>query len=196
MSKNKNSQTISTETVYKIFRYFYTLRRQTRESIENQIIVRLLYETGIEVYDLVRIHLDDINFNRKLIRTYNREVFLTKNTEKLIKAFIKNPYDKDLLFVNPKTNRGYRVTTIETKLRDLQKSLNLNEKITPLKWQSNFKLELLRNSDNQAFFALNQMLGNIKLGKLYNSTQLQKIYMQYNTCIAPTLEEINEYKWE
>jgi integrase/recombinase XerD len=94
-ARRKEIKALSEEEIQKIYDNARTLR--------DKLIIRLLVETGMRANELLNISVNDIDFNKKMIRlrvTKNGEervVFFTDNTLLLIRKYLKN-HDGEKLF--------------------------------------------------------------------------------------------------
>ncbi len=121
----------------------------------NNLIIELLYASGIRVSELVNIKLSDINYDNKSIRVIgkgNKEriVYFGEYAELSLKEYIENDRevldesDADWLF--PSTKGKHLTTrTIELAINDIMKNVEIKCKVSPHTLRHTFATHMLNS---------------------------------------------------
>lgn len=132
------------------------ISKQGEYGIRNNLIIELMYSTGIRVSELVNIKLSDIDYQNKRIRilgkgSYERIVYYGDYTKDALKLYIDSSRKK---LLNGKTNdylilnkNGEKITTraIEQLVDKIIKETSLKIKISPHTLRHTFATHLLDN---------------------------------------------------
>ena len=119
--------------------------------LRDRLIMELLYATGVRVFELVNIKINDINSDNSIVingkGNKTRIVFFNDVCDKYIKKFIKESSDlrkTDYLIINKDgkqiTERGIRMI-----LDKVIKKTSINKKISPHAIRHTFATHLLNN---------------------------------------------------
>lgn len=108
--------------------------RNNCDNIRNKAIISLLSSSGIRVGELVRINIDDIDFNNQTCKVFGkgnkeREIYFDVKTKLYIQEYlIKRKDDENALFVaNKKPNRRLGVRGVELMLKKLAEKNNIKD---------------------------------------------------------------------
>ncbi len=156
----------------------------------NNLIIELMYSTGVRVSELVNIKLSDIDFENKKIRimgkgSYERFVFYGDYTSEALNRYIKNTRCKlldgkinEFLFLNK--NGGNISTRGIAKIIDgIIKNTSIKTKVSPHTLRHTFATHLLDNGCDLR--SVQEMLGhkNINSTEVYThitSDRLKSVY--------------------
>lgn len=152
-------------------------------SLQNKVIIHLLYDTGMRLNELLHIRITNINFDKKTIfleytkTSSERIVFFRKKTEKLLSKFVTKrikqnggSLDDETLLIT------YTKSGIESLFYRLRKELNF-KKLHPHMLRHTFATYLIRK--NASMDLIKNILGHsnydMTLRYLHqNTTDLQK----------------------
>jgi site-specific recombinase XerD len=102
--------------------------------IRDLAIIDFLYSTGVRVGELVRLNIDDINFQDRSCVVHGkgnkqREVYFDARTKIHLKTYLKSRNDTNpALFVSLlKPYRRLNISGVEIRLRNIGKLLNINK---------------------------------------------------------------------
>ncbi len=150
------------------------------ESERDQLIVRLIYATGVRVSELCSIRIEDIDFEEQTIRVKGkgdkiRTVFVDEETLEKIGGFIGNTIEGPL-FVG---QQGHPLSprTVQHLFRQYAPA-----GITPHKIRHSYASELYRRSKNLRVVQENLGHSSIKTTEIYLHTDLDErrsVYRQY-----------------
>ena len=159
---------------------------EAAESLENKLIILLLYSTGIRVSELVNIKIKDIDLRDRSIRVYGkggkeREVFFNRRTEKLLRKMIRGRDQDEYLLKGRKGKLNY--VTIERRLKRIALKAGLKKKVTP---------HILRHSF--ATFALSRGMDVREIQELLGHASL-KTTQVYTHITRKRLKEDYESIW-
>ncbi len=159
---------------------------EATESLEDKLIILLLYSTGIRVSELVNIKIKDIDLRDRSIRVYGkggkeREVFFNKETGRLLKRMIKGRDQDEYLLKGRKGKLNY--VTVERRLKRIALKAGLKKKVTP---------HILRHSF--ATFALSRGMDVREIQELLGHASL-KTTQVYTHITRKRLKEDYESIW-
>lgn len=158
----------------------------------NNLIIELLYSTGVRVSELVNIKLSDIDYEERKIRilgkgSYERFVFYGDVAEDLLNKYINNLRCKlldgktsDFLFLN---KNGDKITTrgIAKIIDNIIHETSIKTKVSPHTLRHTFATHLLDNGCDLR--SVQEMLGhkNINSTEVYthvSSERLKSVYFK------------------
>ncbi len=158
----------------------------------NNLIIELMYATGVRVSELVNITLEDIDFQNKQINicgkgSYERVVYYNTETDKAINKYINN-LRKELL--KGKENKylilnkdGEKITTrgIAKIIDNLINKVSIKTKVSPHTLRHTFATHLLDNGCDLR--SVQELLGhkNINTTEIYThvtSERLKDVYFK------------------
>ena len=158
----------------------------------NNLIIELMYATGVRVSELVNITLEDIDFQNKQINicgkgSYERVVYYNTETDKAINKYI-NKLRKELL--KGKENKylilnkdGEKITTrgIAKIIDNLINKVSIKTKVSPHTLRHTFATHLLDNGCDLR--SVQELLGhkNINTTEIYThvtSERLKDVYFK------------------
>lgn len=141
----------------------------TAVDTRDNIIVKMLYATGVRVSELVNIKKRDIDFDRNTIKVFGkgakeRIVLIPDKLAMELKDYSRTFDDNKRIFdLTPRT--------IQRDIKTLAKRAGIMKKVTPHKLRHSFATHMLQNGGNVV--AIQKLLGHTSL----NTTQ---IYTHYN----------------
>lgn len=164
----------------------------TYDGIRNQLIIELLYSTGVRVSELVNIKLKDINYadNSILILgkgNKERIVLYGEYTNNLIKLYLNNSRKhyleknySDYLILNKYGNQ-LSVRSVQKLVRDCTNKLALKHKVTPHTIRHTFATHLLNNGAD--IRSVQELLGHESLSttQIYThitNDRLRDVYLK------------------
>ena len=129
----KVKETLSDESI--------ELLRDSCNKIRDLTMIDLLYSTGIRVGELVKLNIEDINFEERECIVYGkgnkeRRVYFDARTKLHLQDYIKSRQDDNpALFVSLcKPFERLKISGVEIRLRELGRKINL-EKVHPHKFR-------------------------------------------------------------
>jgi integrase/recombinase XerD len=145
----------------------------------DNIMVKMLYATGVRVSELVNIRKRDIDFGRNTIKVFGkgakeRVVLIPDVIKPQIIAYCEGYSEEHLLF--PLTIR-----TIERDIKTLAARSGIKKKVTPHKLRHSFATHMLQNGGNVV--AIQKLLGHTSLNTTqiythYSVDELKDMYVQ------------------
>lgn len=158
----------------------------------NNLIVELIYNTGVRVSELVNIKISDIDFDSERIRilgkgSYERFVFYGDYAKEILNSYINglrckllNGKTNDYLFLN---KNGDNITTrgVEKIIDSIIKETSIKTKVSPHTLRHTFATHLLDNGCDLR--SVQDMLGhkNINTTEVYThvtSERLKEVYFK------------------
>lgn len=160
--------------------------------VRNNLIVELMYGTGVRVSELVNIKLDDIDYDNKSIRilgkgSYERIVFYGDYVSELLDTYI-NGFRKELLHGKQNiylllNKNGDNITSrgIEKIIDNIIKETSIKVKVSPHTLRHTFATHLLDNGCDLR--SVQELLGhkNINTTEVYThvtSERLKDVYFK------------------
>jgi len=151
----------------------------------DKLIVMLLYTTGMRVSELVRIKVDDINFDEMSIRIMGkggkeREVFFNSKTKEYLKKYIRENRlgAGDYLFYGRK-NKPIHYVTVERIIRRLKKKANISKVVTPHVLRHSFATYAL--TKGMDIREIQELLGHasLKTTQVYTHISRKRLFKDY-----------------
>lgn len=160
--------------------------------VRNNLIVELMYGTGVRVSELVNIKLDDIDYDNKSIRilgkgSYERIVFYGDYVSEVLDTYI-NGFRKELLHGKQNiylllNKNGDNITSrgIEKIIDNIIKETSIKVKVSPHTLRHTFATHLLDNGCDLR--SVQELLGhkNINTTEVYThvtSERLKDVYFK------------------
>ena len=140
----------------------------TAMSPRDNLIVKMLYATGVRVSELVNIRKQDIDLDRNTIKVFGkgakeRVVLLPEVLKSQLEAYCRGFSNDQRLF-------ELNIRTVERDIKTLAARAGINKKITPHKLRHSFATHMLQNGGNVV--AIQKLLGHTSL----NTTQIYTHY--------------------
>lgn len=134
----------------------------------DNLMVKMLYATGVRVSELVNIQKRDIDFQRGTIKVFGKgakeRIVLIPDVMRLqVEAYCGHLKDDEKLF-------GITSRMIQLEIKKLAKLASINKKVTPHKLRHSFATHMLQNGGNVV--AIQKLLGHTSL----NTTQIYTHY--------------------
>lgn len=134
----------------------------------DNLIVKMLYATGVRVSELVNIKKKDIDLDRNTIKVFGkgakeRIVLLPDALKAQLEAYCGG-------FANDQKLFGLNIRTIERDIKTMAARAGINKKVTPHKLRHSFATHMLQNGGNVV--AIQKLLGHTSL----NTTQIYTHY--------------------
>lgn len=134
----------------------------------DNLMVKMLYATGVRVSELVNIKREDIDLDRDTIKVFGkgakeRIVLIPEMLKPQIEAYCKGFTSGQKLFdLTPRT--------VQRDIKTLALRAGINKKVTPHKLRHSFATHMLQNGGNVV--AIQKLLGHTSL----NTTQIYTHY--------------------
>lgn len=151
----------------------------------NQVMLALLYSSGLRISELVSLKKNDIDFEERTIRIRgkgekDRIVLFDEKTKNLLKSYIDNEEKfNEYLFLNrngePLTPRYIQMVT-----KKYAKEAGINKKVTPHILRHSFATHLLKNGVD--IRVIQQLLGhsNLSTTQIYTNVDMDTIKTVYD----------------
>ncbi len=176
------------------FLYYNDLLEIIRESskdkdgIRDQLIIEMLYATGVRVSELVNIQIKDIDFDNKRIIVHgkgNKEriVYYGDYADEVLKKYINTHFrkDHDYLFVNSK---GDKITDagIRYIIDKIMEKLSIKVHVTPHVLRHTFATDMLNNGCD--IKVVQELLGHssLKATEIYTHVTNERLKEVYYNC--------------
>jgi site-specific recombinase XerD len=135
----------------------------------NNLIVKMLYATGVRISELVNIKKSDIDFDRDTIKVFGkgakeRIVLIPDGLSSALRTYCEQLDDNSKLF-------DLTTRTVQRDIKILAVRAGINKHVTPHKLRHSFATHMLQNGGSVV--AIQKLLGHTSL----NTTQ---IYTHYN----------------
>jgi len=156
----------------------------------NQLIIRMLYATGVRVSELVNICIKDININDHTIRILGkgdkeRIVIFGNNTLEILNLYLNNGRyklskgDNDYLFLNKDGNQ-LSDRYVRNIIDDIIFKASIQMHVSPHMLRHTFATEMLNNGSD--LVSVKEMLGHESLNttSIYTHVSDDKIREVYN----------------
>ena len=139
-------------------------------NIKHRFLLMVLYYTGIRLNEVVNLHWEDFDFERKIIHlkvtkgTKDRVIFLHKNIEDLIHNF---GLRKDGLLFQSNLGKKYNLRSVQMVVRQAAQRAGIKKKVTPHTLRHSFATHLLEAGADIRY--IQQLLGhkNLKTTQIY-----------------------------
>jgi site-specific recombinase XerD len=180
LSENKKMiKIVNNHTVSKIFDYYGS--SYYPEHLRNNLMFRLLLDTVIIISELLYLKVSNININDNSIlitetkTKVERIVFYTEATSNLLNKYIIRENIHDYIFIDLITRKPIKLDRIQKICQNLQKSLNINDSVSPHKWRHTFATNFINHNGNLE--VLRTLLGHtsITTTQRYLHVNTQKI---------------------
>ena len=179
----KMIKTVSNHTITRIFEYFGS--SYYPEHLRNNLMFRLLLDTGIRISELLSLKLSNININDHSIlitetkTKVERIVFYTEATSNLMNKYLIKENIQDYIFIDLKTRTPLKLDRIQKICQNLQKSLNIHDSVSPHKWRHTFATNFINHNGNLE--VLRTLLGHssITTTQRYLHVNTQKLRDEY-----------------
>jgi integrase/recombinase XerD len=145
----------------------------------DNIIVKMLYATGVRVSELVNIRKRDIDLGRNTIKVFGKGA---KERIVLIPDMIKPQIEKYCLtYSEEQMLFPLTIRTIERDIKMLAMRAGIKKKVTPHKLRHSFATHMLQNGGNVV--AIQKLLGHTSLNTTqiythYSVDELKDMYVQ------------------
>ena len=141
--------------------------------LRNYLIIKLFYETGLRMSELIHLRKEAIDFTHLTIQVNvtkthdHRVVFFRQETKVLLHQWITLHHDIPYVFYNLRTGKKMTTSAIESMIYQLKKTKGIHDNITPHKWRHTFATEFLRKGGDLE--TLRMILGhrNLKTTQKY-----------------------------
>ncbi len=140
----------------------------TAKGERDNLMVKMLYATGVRVSELVNIKRQDIDLARGTIKVFGkgskeRVVLIPDEMRTQVEAYCGPLKEEERLFdLTPRM--------IQLEIKKLARLANINKKVTPHKLRHSFATHMLQNGGNVV--AIQKLLGHTSL----NTTQIYTHY--------------------
>ena len=153
-------------------------------SLQNQLILVLLYDTGVRLTEMLNIEYENVDWkNRYIYLTITktgrqRYVFFTKEFKKLATNFRKN-HNSKWLFYNQKTGEKLKVSAIESLFKRIRQKMGIKN-FSPHRLRHSLSTELYSNGCD--LLQISSILGhsNVNTTKRYIHPDLNKELSNYD----------------
>jgi integrase/recombinase XerD len=140
---------------------------KTAKDGRDNLMVKMLYATGVRVSELVNIRKQDIDFARGTIKVFGkgakeRIVLIPDVIRPQVEAYCGRLKGEKLFDITPRM--------VQIEIKKLAKLASINKKVTPHKLRHSFATHMLQNGGNVV--AIQKLLGHTSL----NTTQIYTHY--------------------
>lgn len=161
-------------------------KRIKQKRLRDQLILTLLYSSGLRINECLTLTIHQININERTIRVRgkgdkDRVVIFDVNTQKLLKKYLKTQtIESDYLFPT-RTGEHLQARYIECEIKEYAKKAGLTKNITPHMLRHSFATHLLNNGVN--IRVIQQLLGHSSLAttQIYTFVDMETIRKTYDT---------------
>lgn len=150
--KSKMVKVVSSDLIKQVFSYYD--KEMMPEHLRNNLMFRLLLDTGLRISELLSLNVNDININDSSIlvkKTKNireRVVFFSKETLVVLTKYVMSQKITGLLFIDLNTREQLKLDRVQKICQNLQKSLKTKNSITPHKWRHTFATNFINANGN------------------------------------------------
>jgi len=154
-----------------------------KENPRNDLLINMLYATGLRVSELRALNIEDIKQEFSIVGKGKRErtIFLNDSVFKMFNNYIKNTSGNGPLFAN---SRGGRLTTrtILNVVADRADYIGISKKITPHTLRHLYATHLYENGADLR--ALQEMLGHASISttQIYTHVTTDTMRDVYKKC--------------
>lgn len=133
-------------------------------NLKHRFLLMVLYYTGIRLNEIVNLHWEDFDFERKTIHlkvtkgTRDRVIFLHKNIEDLIQNF---GLRKEGLVFKSNLGRKYNLRSVQMIVRQAAQRAGIKKRVTPHTLRHSFATHLLEAGAD--IRSIQQLLGHAHL---------------------------------
>ena len=154
--------------------------------VRDELILELLYATGVRVSELVSIKISDIDFEEKQVRIFGKGkkerivLFGDRALELLNNYLDTREFDSEYLFLN---NRGHKITErgIRLIIDKIVKKSGVKAHVSPHTMRHTFATHMLNEGAN--LVTVQELLGheNLKTTEIYthvSNERLRRVYLE------------------
>jgi integrase/recombinase XerC len=168
---------------------FSVTENETNLGVRNDLIIEMLYATGVRVGELVNIRIADIDFSNRMIKilgkgSKERIVIYGHHCEEVLNKYLKisrkelNKKNNDYLFLN-KNGEKISERMIRNILNSLLKRTNIDTHVSPHNIRHTFATEMLNGGAD--LVSVKELLGHESLNttSIYTHVtdeQIRKVY--------------------
>ena len=166
--------------IEKVFSYYKELT-PSFQNHRNQLLFHLLLDTGLRINELLHIKKENIMFGEQVMlvqetkTSVDRYVFFTDETYKLLNDYVYHYHIEDYLLIDPMTRKPLCVSSIETIVHRLKKTLSIQKSLSPHKWRHTFATNFLRKGGSLE--SLRLILGHAHLNTTQKYLHLSKEHL-------------------
>lgn len=165
-----------------------------KTKMRDKVILALLYSSGLRVSELVKLIIQDIDFEERTIRIRgkgdkDRIVLFDDTTKKLIIEYINiRDSDSKYLFINKNGNK-LSSRYIQMMIKKYAEEAGIDKKVTPHILRHSFATHLLKNGVD--IRAIQQLLGHASLSttQIYTSVDMDTLKTFYDQAKLHSDEE-------
>ena len=185
--ENRLPQILTEGTISKVYKYCDSLKSE--EGKRNKLMFMMLYDTGMRISELLRMKVDEIDLQSKMIHvsqtknSYQRYTLFTDDTLKVFQQFILKNKIEGSIFINLETRTVLHPDSIQTICQRIQERTGITQSITPHKWRHTFASNFTDNDGNT--FVLMKLLGHrdIKSTQRYVHISMKKVQKEYSKIV-------------
>jgi site-specific recombinase XerD len=161
---------LSPQDIQRVFTY-YQSAHQSFTMKRNELLFHLLLDTGLRIHELLSIKKSNLYLEDRLIlveqtkSSVNRYVFFTETSYQLLLTFLHYFPQNNHVFIDEYTQNKLVVSSIETIVHRLKKTLHISKSLSPHKWRHTFATHYLTRGGSLE--SLRLLLGHAHL----NTTQ-------------------------
>ena len=158
----------------------------SKNPIKDQLILELLYSSGMRISELVEIKLENIRIEEGLIRVMGkgnveRQVILGSFAKKALKIYLKNTTKNNAIFLFPNERKNSKTGHISVRktFNDIKKLLMLatgNDALSPHSIRHSTATHLLENGTD--LMSVKEIMGHSSLKSTQIYTHVQKDHMR------------------
>ena len=158
----------------------------SKNPIKDQLILELLYSSGMRISELVEIKLENIRIEEGLIRVMGkgnveRQVILGSFAKKALKIYLKNITKNNNIFLFPNERKNSKTGHISVRktFNDIKKLLMLatgNDALSPHSIRHSTATHLLENGTD--LMSVKEIMGHSSLKSTQIYTHVQKDHMR------------------
>lgn len=142
---------IPSQIIKHIFGFLHE-RRYDKLMFRNYVFIRLLYDTGLRLTEILHLKVDNINLDKDFILVkktktgHERVVVITRQTKLLLRQFLLGTnHHYQFLFVNYRNGKRLADSSIHSMLASIKNKLQLDMNINPHAWRHTFATNFLHN---------------------------------------------------
>lgn len=155
------------------------------KSLMDQLIVEMLYSSGLRVSELIALDWDDIDFANKqaIVREgkggKSRVVPLSTRAVRLLKRYRKTRRDEDLCVFRSREKNRMTKATVEYRVKELGKLASVQQRVTPHRLRHSQATHLLEAG--MPIDMIQKILGHASISttQVYARTQMTGVEQYY-----------------